>query len=98
MGDTVLEAWTRALAGDPVSAFGGVLISNRAIDLETAEKIDEVFYEVLIAPGFEEDALDFLKNKKNRVLLELKEFYRSEKTFKYILNNEMIQHTDYMKK
>jgi|SRR5690625_65934 len=95
MGDTVLEAWTRALAGDPVSAFGGVLISNRAIDLETAEKIDELFYEVLIAPGFEEDALDFLKKKKNRVLLELKEFYRSEKTFKSLLNGVLVQDSDH---
>lgn len=94
MGDTISEAWSRALAGDPVSAFGGVLISNRAIDLETAEKIDELFYEVLIAPGFEEEALAFLKKKKKRVLLDLKEFYRPEKTFKSLLNGVLVQDSD----
>ena len=66
------EAWDAALAGDPESAFGGVLVTNSTIDIETANAINEIFFEVLIAPGFDEDALQILKTKKNRILLELK--------------------------
>lgn len=94
MGDRPVEAWERALAGDPVSAFGGVLISNHPVDYETAEKIDELFYEVLIAPGYDKEALQLLKKKKNRVLLELRKFYRAEKTFKSLLNGILVQDTD----
>ncbi|MDO4706917.1 MAG: bifunctional phosphoribosylaminoimidazolecarboxamide formyltransferase/IMP cyclohydrolase [Porphyromonadaceae bacterium] len=66
---TIREAWEAALACDPVSAFGGVLIANREIDRSTAELINTLFVEVLIAPGFTEEALDILKTKKNRILL-----------------------------
>lgn len=66
---TLLEAWKAALAGDPVSAFGGVLIFNRPVDLATAEAMDGLFFEVAIAPDFSEEALDVLKQKKNRILL-----------------------------
>ena len=66
---TVHEAYLAALAGDPLSAFGGILMSNAPIDLKTAEEIDKQFYEVLIAPAFEPDALAHLKKKKNRILL-----------------------------
>jgi phosphoribosylaminoimidazolecarboxamide formyltransferase/IMP cyclohydrolase len=69
---TVKESWDAALAGDPESAFGGVLVCNGAIDKATAEAINEIFFEVLIAPGFDGDALAILKSKKNRILLELK--------------------------
>ena len=68
---TTREAWDHALAGDPESAFGGVLVCNSEIDLSTAEAINELFFEVLIAPSFSEDALDLLKTKKNRILLQL---------------------------
>jgi len=91
---TVLEAWEAALAGDPVSAFGGILICNRPIDLPTAEAIDEIFYEVLIAPDFEPDALTHLSKKKKRILLKIKDFYVSRRTFKRLLNGIIEQDTD----
>lgn len=68
---TVKDAWDAALAGDPESAFGGVLVCNQAVDKATAEAINEIFFEVLIAPGFDADALEVLKSKKNRILLQL---------------------------
>jgi len=70
--NSLLSAYKDALAGDPVSAFGGVLISNKIIDVETAEEINKLFCEVVIAPGFEESAIKLLKSKKNRILLVLK--------------------------
>lgn len=69
---TVKESWDAALAGDPESAFGGVLVCNGTIDKATADAINEIFFEVLIAPAFDADALTVLKTKKNRILLELK--------------------------
>ena len=67
----VADAWNAALAGDPESAFGGVLISNRLINKEAATAINEIFFEVLIAPVFEKEALDILQSKKNRIILQL---------------------------
>lgn len=69
---SVKESWDAALAGDPESAFGGVLVCNKAIDKATAYAINEIFFEVLIAPSFDEDALTVLKSKKNRILLQVK--------------------------
>ncbi len=92
--DNVGEAWTAALAGDPESAFGGVLITNRNIDKAVAEKINELFFEILIAPGFDEDALALLKSKKNRILLEQKEGLHPEKEYKRILNGVLVQDAD----
>ena len=93
--NTVAEAWQAALAGDPESAFGGVLITNGAIDLNTAEAINEIFFEVLIAPGFALDALDLLKQKKNRVLLQLSPNIHDEMTmYKSVLNGCLEQDTD----
>ncbi len=66
---TVAEAWRDALAGDPVSAFGGVLITNGEINAEAAEEINKIFFEVIIAPKYTDDALDILKQKKNRIIL-----------------------------
>jgi len=71
--ETVKEAWDAALAGDAESAFGGVLVCNAEIDEPTAHAINEIFFEVLIAPSFAEDAFTILKSKKNRILLSLKE-------------------------
>ncbi|MFM8786079.1 MAG: bifunctional phosphoribosylaminoimidazolecarboxamide formyltransferase/IMP cyclohydrolase PurH, partial [Bacteroidota bacterium] len=68
--DTMLEAWKDALAGDPVSAFGGILAANRPLDLDCAKEIDGIFYEVLIAPSFSTEAIDLLTRKKNRILLQ----------------------------
>jgi len=92
----VKESWDAALAGDPESAFGGVLVCNGTIDKATADAINEIFFEVLIAPSFNEDALTVLKSKKNRILLRHKaqrirnkgEMYRS------LLNGVLIQGTD----
>lgn len=91
---TILEAWQAALAGDNISAFGGILICNKPIDLVTAEEIHKLFYEVLIAPDFEEDALALLVQKKKRVLLKIKDFHVRKKTFKSLLNGVVEQDND----
>lgn len=91
---TVLEAWKAALAGDPVSAFGGILICNKKIDLDTATEINSLFYEVLIAPEFDEEALALLTKKKKRVVLQIHTFEGQKKTFKSILNGVIEQDTD----
>ncbi len=91
---SVSDAWDAALAGDPVSAFGGILISNVAIDLATAEKIDKIFYEVLIAPAFNDDAQALLTKKKKRVLLKIKDFNVPTKRIKTILNGVISQDND----
>ncbi len=93
---TVLEAWQAALAGDPVSAFGGILISNHTIDLATAQEIDKIFYEVLIAPEFEEEAKAFLSRKSKRVLLRLKEYSGASRRVKSVLNGIISQDADHM--
>jgi len=91
----VLEAWRSALAGDPESAFGGVLVTNKEIDQVTAEAINEIFFEVLMAPSFSEDALKILKLKKNRILLQLDlSFELPVKMYKSILNGTLFQDTD----
>jgi phosphoribosylaminoimidazolecarboxamide formyltransferase/IMP cyclohydrolase len=91
---TALEAWKDALAGDPVSAFGGILICNSKIDLETAKEINILFYEVLIAPDFDEDALKLLKSKSKRILLKLKLYNIKPLSFKSLLNGVIQQDTD----
>jgi phosphoribosylaminoimidazolecarboxamide formyltransferase / IMP cyclohydrolase len=91
---TVKESWDAALAGDPESAFGGVLVCNGAIDKATAEAINEIFFEVLIAPAFNEDALVILKSKKNRILLQLKAQPNSKEQYKSVLNGVLIQGVD----
>lgn len=90
------EAWKAALAGDPESAFGGILISNSQIDIETANEINELFFEVLIAPAFTEDALSLLKSKKNRILLLYKDINNtvSKSQSRTILNGILSQEND----
>jgi len=90
----VLTAWKDALAGDPVSAFGGVLISNTEIDKATAQQIDEIFYEVLIAPSFAEDALAILKSKKNRILLQILKYPEARRQVKSLLDGFIVQDFD----
>lgn len=92
--DTVHKAYIDALAGDPVSAFGGILISNVEIDAETAEEIHKLFCEVVIAPSFSEKALEILKGKKNRILLNLKETGLPEKQVRTCLNGVLVQDKD----
>jgi len=92
---TVKESWDAALAGDPESAFGGVLVCNGTIDKATADAINEIFFEVLIAPAFNEDALVVLKSKKNRILLKSKgKSENSKEMFRSLLNGVLIQGTD----
>lgn len=91
---TVKQSWDAALAGDPESAFGGVLVCNGTIDSSTASAINEIFFEVLIAPAFDEDALTILRSKKNRILLQLKAFPETSSQYKSVLNGVLSQQTD----
>ncbi len=91
---TVLEAWKDALAGDPVSAFGGVLICNREIDAATAEEINKIFFEVIIAPAYTADALAILEQKKNRIILIQKAPLSTTKQFRSALNGALVQERD----
>lgn len=94
--DTVKESWYTALAGDPESAFGGVLVTNGTVDKATAEAINEIFFEVLIAPAFDEEALAILRSKKNRILLQLKEKAKqpAANMYRSLLNGVLVQGTD----
>lgn len=91
---TLKQAWIDALAGDPVSAFGGVIITNRIIDAETAKEIHSLFCEVLIAPGFDAEAVSLLSEKKNRILLVQKKVELPTKLFKTLLNGVIEQDKD----
>ncbi len=93
--NTLLEAYKAALAGDPVSAFGGVLITNTEIDKATAEEIHNLFCEVVIAPSFSDDALAILKGKKNRILLILNDVELSKTSVRTCLNGILVQDKDY---
>ncbi|MEO5893421.1 MAG: bifunctional phosphoribosylaminoimidazolecarboxamide formyltransferase/IMP cyclohydrolase [Ferruginibacter sp.] len=92
--NTVKESWDTALAGDPESAFGGVLICNSPVDKATAEAINEIFFEVLIAPSFDADALDILQTKKNRILLKQKAWLPASHQSRSILNGTLTQQND----
>lgn len=92
--DTIFEAWVDALAGDNISAFGGILISNTTIDYKTSEAIDKLFYEVLIAPSFDEGAFDLLTKKKKRILLKIKKYPSNQYVFKSLLNGVIHQDAD----
>ena len=89
--NSLLSAYKNALAGDPVSAFGGVLISNKTIDFETAEEINKLFCEVVIAPSFEKSAIKLLKSKKNRILLVLKNTELNTQQLRTCLNGVLTQ-------
>ncbi len=91
---TISEAWKDALAGDPVSAFGGIIVSNKPIDEKTATEIDKIFMEVLIAPAYEGNALEILKSKKNRILLQQNGSLPKEKLYRSILNGVIEQDRD----
>lgn len=92
--ETILQAYNDALAGDPVSAFGGILISNTEIDKATAEEIHKLFCEVVIAPSYSEEALVILKGKKNRVILIQKETELPKKQVRTCLNGLLVQDKD----
>ena len=92
--ETLFEAWKDALAGDPVSAFGGVLICNREVDEATADDINKLFLEVIAAPSYTDAALETLKSKKNRIILKLKDTTRCPKQFRSLLNGVAVQDRD----
>ena len=91
---TILQAWTDALAGDPVSAFGGVLISNTEIDETVAEEINKIFFEVIIAPSYTDGALKVLEQKKNRIILVQKQAAPRSRQFRSVLNGALVQDRD----
>ena len=92
--NTVKEAYLDALAGDPVSAYGGVLVCNRPIDLDAAQDINKLFIEVIVAPDYEEGVLDILFSKKNRVILKLKVDQYNAQIVKTALNGYLVQDRD----
>jgi phosphoribosylaminoimidazolecarboxamide formyltransferase/IMP cyclohydrolase len=88
------KAYIDALAGDPVSAFGGILIANTTIDKKTAELVDDLFCEVIIAPGYTAESLEILKSKKNRIILAQKDVVLPNRQFRTILNGVLVQGKD----
>ncbi len=92
--DTLVQAYKDALAGDPISAFGGILISNKEIDEETAAEIHKLFCEVVIAPAYTEQALKTLKGKKNRIILRQKEVIVATQSVRTCLNGVLVQDKD----
>ncbi len=93
---SLVEAWKDALAGDPVSAFGGVLISNKKIDLATAEEMNTLFFELVCAPEYDQDALEILMSKKKRVILKQKHFDLPESGARRALNGYLVQEADHL--
>lgn len=91
---TVKEAYLAALAADPTSAFGGVLITNRKVDVATAQEMDKLFFEILIAPEYDVEALEILKSKKNRILLATDGFTMQKRQVRTLLNGLLVQDFD----
>ncbi|MCK5777025.1 MAG: bifunctional phosphoribosylaminoimidazolecarboxamide formyltransferase/IMP cyclohydrolase, partial [Bacteroidales bacterium] len=92
--ENLTTAWKKALAGDPISAFGGVLATNKEVDEETATEINKLFFEIIIAPSYNEKALEVLKKKKNRIILQAKSYDFPDVIYKSVLNGTLIQGTD----
>lgn len=91
---TVLDAWNDALAGDPVSAFGGILICNRNIDAAAATEVSKIFFEVVIAPSYDPEALEILRQKQNRIILVQKPVALPQTQFRSLLNGVITQEKD----
>ncbi len=91
---TVEAAWKDALAGDPVSAFGGIIVSNKKIDKASAEEINKIFFEIIIAPEYDQDAMEILQQKKNRIILVQKQPVSGDKQFRSLLNGVLVQDKD----
>ena len=90
----ILSAWKKALEADPVSAFGGIIIANRDIDIDSAKEINKIFFEVIIAPSYTLEALEILKNKKNRIILEMNNTLLSQNKFRSLLGGILVQDRD----
>ena len=91
---TLIEAWKDALAGDPISAFGGILITNQKITKDVADEMHKIFFEVCIAPDYDDDALEVLRGKKNRIILRRKPFAMSANIVRTALNGMLVQERD----
>lgn len=94
MHENQQRAWALALAGDPVSAFGGIFVFNRKLEAATATECDKLFFEIILAPDYDQEALDILKSKKNRIILKTKAFTRPAMLKRSALNGELIQERD----
>ena len=92
---TLLEAWNDALSADPVSAFGGVIACNQPVDLATAEAMNSLFFEVLLAPSYSDEALEVLQSKKNRILVTVKPEASAHYRVRSVLNGVLIQERDH---
>ncbi len=92
--EKLVNAYKDALAADPVSAFGGILITNKNIDTETAKEIDQLFCEVVIAPDFEAEAIEILRSKKNRIILQRKATDLPKVNYRTALNGLLVQDKD----
>ncbi|MEA3446686.1 MAG: bifunctional phosphoribosylaminoimidazolecarboxamide formyltransferase/IMP cyclohydrolase [Bacteroidota bacterium] len=92
--EKLVDAYLDALAGDPVSAFGGILVCNRNIDIATATEINKLFCEVVIAPGYENGSLEILKKKKNRIILVQKKTITTDRVYRSLLNGAVVQDKD----
>ncbi len=88
------QAWEDALAGDPVSAYGGIVVANRPIDEETAMAINTLFFEVLLAPGFEKNSLELLRSRKNRIILQTSGRPLPARTLRTVLDGMLLQERD----
>ena len=92
--DNLKEAYSAALAGDPISAFGGILICNVELDKHTAQEINTLFCEIIIAPSYQKEAVEILKSKKNRIILVQKESKLPSRQFRTVLNGVLEQDKD----
>ncbi len=92
--ESVFEAYQAALAGDPVSAYGGIFVTNGAIDTATAEEVGKIFFEVIIAPSYDSEALEVLKSKKNLIVLIRKDINLPEMQYRSVLNGTIVQNRD----
>jgi phosphoribosylaminoimidazolecarboxamide formyltransferase / IMP cyclohydrolase len=89
--ENIADAWKAALASDPVSAFGGILIANRNIEKDSAYDINELFFEVILAPDYTAEALEILKQKKNRIILKINSFPKQQQQFRSAINGVLAQ-------
>jgi len=95
-GETLMQAWEKALAGDPVSAFGGIIVCNARVEAPVAEVINKIFSEVLIAPSYSEEALDILKKKKKRIILERNQTPMDKKAYRRVMGGVLYQDNDHL--
>ncbi len=93
-GVNLAEVWKASLEADPISAFGGIIITNAIVDYETAQEINKIFFEIIIAKDYTEDALEILSTKKNRIIIKQKAFKLPETNLRTNLNGVLVQERD----